>query len=64
MKSTLHYVMDEISDGYGNKRLARVGRMSTNIKRLKAVADAGTEVAHVMKVGQVQPVYHKMFNYV
>lgn len=62
MKGTLYYVMDEISDGYGNKLLARVGRMSRNLKRLKAVADEGSKVAHVMKVGQVQPVYHKLLS--
>lgn len=62
MKGNLYYIMDEFSDPYGGKFLARVGKMSKNLQGLIKKADQGGKYAHVLQVGNAKPVYHKLYN--
>lgn len=59
MKGNLYYLMDEFTDPYGGKFLAKVGRASSNLKRLIAKANKGGKYAHVVQYGTTKPVYHK-----
>ena len=55
-------MMDEFTDPYGGKFLARVGRASSNLKRLISKANEGSKVAHVLQYGNTKPIYHKLYN--